>query len=645
MTGVTCAGEMGRGTRIGLVAAVLALFLALPGLALARDLSPKALDPGPAKYPKVFRQADVPIRMRDGVRLYADVYRPADASGKPVPGRFPVVLDQILFNKDGASVDGTPIGDGTRYQQLEEAASGFQPMFVKHGYVQVIVDVRGTGSSEGQWSQFGPQEHRDGWDVARWLVKQPFSDGRFVGFGASCMAIEQLFLGAQRPPGLKALFPIVPMDDWYRDVLWHGGALDAPFLAVWHGLVDATRTVPPEFIINDPSQAASQTAQLEGGRATPQSLSAAETLKRPYDSPYYRVRSPGTVAAKVNVPTFVTGGWFDVLQRGTPRIFNKLRLPPSRKKLLMGPWYHFTIGQGLGEPGAPPPVDVLALAWFDHWVKGKRNGIEHYAPVTVDQLGPERWQVYRHYPRRDTRYRRFYLDGKGGSTFWMNDGTLSTKAPARSGADALPGNTVNGVCTRSTVQWSISTVPPGQPCETDNRSQDATSLTYTSAPLSSPLHLSGPLSVTLNGSTTARDSTWIATVEAVAPDGKASQITAGWLIQSRRALDATHTTYAPGGDPVVPYHPFTEESVLPVVPGQTDKLEIEVFNTDAVLERGYRLRVSISSGDVPHILAPPDTTAASVGAVNTVHRGPGSQSYLTAGVAPLGPEPRARHRR
>src|SRR3954463_8832460 len=92
--------------------------------------------------------------------------------------------------------------------------------------------------------------------------------------------------------------------------------------------------------------------------------------------------------------------------------------------------------------------------------------------------------------------------------------------PAAGGSDDMPGDPVNGLCTRSTVQWSVSVVPPGQPCETDNRSAEATSLTYTTAPLEQPLHLSGPLSLTLNGSTTARDTTWIATLSDVAPSGR-----------------------------------------------------------------------------------------------------------------------------
>src|SRR3954468_3872867 len=459
-----------------MVGAAAALLFAMPSVAHASDLSPKSFDPGPDQYPKVFMQNDVPITMRDGVKLYASIFRPADASGKPVPGRFPVVLNQILFNKNGAALDGTPASD------LQQNGIGYTPLFVKHEYVQVIVDVRGTGSSEGEWTQFGPQVQRDSYDIAQWLVKQPFSDGRFVGYGASCMAINQIFMGAQRPLGLKALFPIVPMDDAYRDVTWHGGGLDIPFFAVWHGLVAATSQAPPEYAPADPAEA----VEVMGEHAQSQTDTQPATL--PYDGEWYSERSPGRVASQIDVPTFVVGGWFDILQRGTPRIYDELQLPPGRKQLLMGPWYHLTIGHGLGEPGTPPPVQVLALAWFDHWVKGKQNGIEEYGPVTVDQLGPEHWETYRQYPRRDVQYERFYLSGdKSGSAQSLNDGSLTTRAPAAGGSGGIPGDTVNGLCTRSTVQWSVSVVPPGQPCETDNRSAEATSLTYTTAPLEQPL--------------------------------------------------------------------------------------------------------------------------------------------------------------
>lgn len=623
-------GNKGVFRGVGALAALVVL-LALPPVAHAGDLAPASFEPGPPEYPNVYRDADVPITMRDGVTLYADVYRPADANGQPVPGRFPTILNQIIFNKNGAP----RLEDGPVVGNVEDNAEGFKPFFVKHGYAQVIVDGRGTGSSEGSFDYIGPEAQRDSMEVARWLVAQPFSDGSFAGYGPSCMAIYQLAMAGQRPPGLKALFPIVAMDDLYRDVTWHGGALDAPFLTVWHGAVTGTSLIPSEHThLHDH-------VDRTEARLSP-ALTPAEVLSRPYDGDYYRERSPGRIASQVEVPTFVTGGWYDIMQRGTPRIYDQLNLPPGKKQLLMGPWYHLTGGSGLGKPGAPPSLDVLAVAWFDRWLKGERNGIEDYGPITVNQLGTDRWETYRQYPRADTRYKRFYLGGgKSGSAQSLNDGTLTTSPPERAGADAMPGNSVNGLCTRSTVQWSVSFVPPGQPCETDNRTQDATSLTYTTSPLEEPLHLSGPLSLTLNGSTTARDTTWVATVLDVAPDGRSSQITAGWLIQSRRALDPGRSKYAPNGDPVVPFHPFTQESVLPVEPGVANRMAVEIFNTDAVVAPGHRLRVTISSGDVPHLLAPADTTANSVGSVATVHRGAGSQSFLTAGVAPLGAEPSA----
>src|SRR5205085_1750024 len=85
--------------------------------------------------------------------------------------------------------------------------------------------------------------------------------------------------------------------------------------------------------------------------------------------------------------------------------------------------------------------------------------------------------------------------------------------------------------------------------------------------------------------------------------------------------------------------PFTHDTLLPVNPGEKDSMAIEVFNTDAVIQPGHRLRLTISSGDVPHLLATTPVALNSVGAVNTTYRGPGSQSFLTTTLAPLGPEP------
>jgi uncharacterized protein len=618
------AGSQGGRRLAGAALCALALLCvpATTSAATSASLAPKSLDPGPAQYPGVSTTKDVPIVMRDGTKLFADVHRPAAADGSPAPGRFPVVLTQNPYNKNAAAGLG--------------GLGGTDDLFPTHGYVQVIVDVRGTGSSEGSWDSFGPAEQADSMDISRWIAAQPFSDGDLVLYGASYMGINQILTAAQHPPGLKAIFPIIPAEDVYRDVTWHGGAIDAGFIPLWLGLVTALKIEPPNYTGNDPAEALKvMLSRVSPGLEFPTNALVGGTTggELSYDGDFYRVRSPGTVISRVNVPTFVVGGWYDLFQRGEPRVYRELPLPPGRKQLLMGPWYHVTTGSGLGQPGAPPALDALALAWFNRWVRGQRNGIDGYGPVTVQQTGTPGWETYRSYPRHDVRWQRFYLR--------PGEKALSTGAPTSPGADTAPANPINGLCTRSTTQWTAGLVSPGATCENDNRLVEATGMTYTAPPVSSPLHLSGPIGLRLRGATTAHDTTWIATVSDVSPSGQSNQITAGWLVQSFRALDRSRTTFAPNGDAVVPFHPFTQASLLPVTPGETNTLDIEIFNTDAVLAPGHRLRLTLTSGDVPHLLTPVPITANSAGAINTVHSDPGSASYLNVAEAPLGPEPAA----
>jgi uncharacterized protein len=614
-----------RGLRLAAFSAALtAVALAVPAHAAATpNLQPAGLEPGPARYPGIATTKDVPIVMRDGTKLYADVYRPARADGTAAPGRFPVILTQDPYAKNESSV------------------IGVDPLFISHGYVQVIVDVRGTGVSEGNWDSFGAAEQHDSLELARWSTRRRWASGDLVLYGPSYMAINQFFTAAQHPKGLRAIFPIVPAEDVYRDVTWHGGAVDSGFIPFWLGLVTALKILPPNYLAGDPAEAVKLYAQrLGGGTQFPVQALLGGTTGGPlaYDGPFYRLRSPGRVVKQIRVPTFITGGWWDLFQRGEPRLYRELPLPSGRKKLLMGPWYHVTgaRGAGLGARGAPPPLDVLALAWFERWVRGKHNGAGSYGPVVVKQLNTPRWELYRSYPRRDVRYRRFHL----------GDRVLADRAPRKAGANTMPANQLAGLCTRSTTQWTAGIdqlIAPGQPCTSHNELNEAGALTYTGAALKRPLHLSGPLSLTLRGSTTAKDTTWVVTVSDVSPSGQSDQITAGWLVQSRRALDRRRSTYGPGGELVAPFHPFTKASLLPVKPGRTDRMAIEVFNTDAVLAKGHRLRVTITSGDVPHLMLTAPDAVNAAGAVNTVHFGPKEPSFLTAGVAPLGTEPK-RHR-
>ena len=93
-------------------------------------------------------------------------------------------------------------------------------------------------------------------------------------------------------------------------------------------------------------------------------------------------------AERIQTPTFIYGGWFDLFTNSEVRMYNKIPLPPGQKQLIMGDGYHLTIGGGqTGRAGTPPRLDVLQKAWFDKWLKGKDNGIDSYGPVQLKQVG------------------------------------------------------------------------------------------------------------------------------------------------------------------------------------------------------------------------------------------------------------------
>src|SRR5262245_3529781 len=193
-----------------------------------------AWQPRPARFGGVTTRQNVPITMSDGVRLFADVHRPSRADGTAVSRRLPVLVVLTAYNKSVPMVS--------------------PDYLVRRGYVMVVVDVRGTGSSEGTWSAFGTREQRDGAEVVEWAHDRarPWSDGRVGMLGPSYLGIGQLFTAARQPDGLKAIFPTVPAGDVYRDVVASGGQLDVGFIPLWLGLVTTTGLVPPAYTATDP---------------------------------------------------------------------------------------------------------------------------------------------------------------------------------------------------------------------------------------------------------------------------------------------------------------------------------------------------------------------------------------------------------
>lgn len=595
---------------VGAAALVAGSLLALPAIG-----SPQTTwSPRPATYGIVIEK-DVRVVMSDGVRLDVDIRRPAGQDGTAARGKFPVIVTQTPYNKNSP--------------QLNFASD----YLVQRGYVQVISDVRGTGGSEGGWDSFGPLEQLDGKTLVEWAGAQPWSNGRIGLAGASYGAINQLLTAAQQPKGLKAIFPIVPSADTYRDIVGSGGQVNTSFIPLWLGLVTGTSGLPPTYAAKDPVGAAlaiashlSNVSSFQG-RTVYQSMLGGTTA---FDGPFYATRSTINKISRVKVPAFVVGGWFDLFQRGEPMIYQALRKQGNPTRLLMGPWTHLQGSQGAGLPvDGVPSLDELRLRWFDHYVRDiKDPGLDRDVPqVSYFDNALGHYKTATSWPPAGTSYKTLNLGGV--ATVGATAGTLG--AASGTGSDMFPYLPVTGACTRSTLQWTAGAFM-GTPCDSDNSANDRFGLSY-DLPVTKPVKLAGSFAARLFVSTTGKDGQLTARVEDVDPTGKANQLTAGWQVLSLRDLDAAKSEKSDGLI-TRPWHPFTKDSVQSVTPGKVMEVWVEIFGSATTIASGHHLRLSIQAADTPHLSAPLPQLADTAGSMLTVVHDAAHPSQLVIPIAP-----------
>lgn len=576
--------------------------------------------PRPADYPGTTTRTDLAIPMSDGVVLRGDLVLPADASGAAVPGRFPVVVTITAYNKTftASGFGSTLAGAGPAY-------------LVQRGYAQLTVDARGTGSSEGTWCAFCARENQDGAEVLAWAHSQPWSNGDSAMVGPSYMGISQIFAAAGKPPGLKAIFPQVPGADVYRDVVGSGGQLDVGFIPLWLGLVTGAGLFPPAVTATDPQSGFTALAShlLAAASFTgPLLLEAALGADPAYDGPFYAERSPINVIDKVDVPTFLISGEFDLFQRGTPLLFDKLRKRGVPTKLIIGPWDHLQGSSGalVGDAGYGS-LSELQLRWFDHYVKGVADPAldSDIPPLTYYEQGTGAWRTSQNWVGGDRKALTFNLSG--GSLLF---GGKLTTGPAAPGSATILPVPVSGLCTRSTNQWTagvLNLLPLSNPCLTDNALNDLTGVAFDTDPVTTPVRFQGPIDARIYASVLGLtgDGMLSVAVEDVAPDGTVTRLTGGWQVISLRDLDTSRSRYL-DGKLIQPYHPFTAASrhdLTGIAP-----IDVEVFPTGASIQPGHRLRLAIQAYDVPHLLPNLSLALGGLSAI-TVYAGGLTPSSLT----------------
>jgi hypothetical protein len=302
-----------------------------------------------------------------------------------------------------------------------------------HEYNLLALDLRGGGSSGGEWSILGLPEYHDlKYVIDEWIPKQPWSDGLAGMSGPSYHGMSQVLVaglvdrdGLGNPTHLKAIFPMSSLGDAYKDVFVHAGSFTG-FIPLWVLATDMMGLIPPtrrgdlsELTDVWLEHAMNFTATIESTILNPE---------REKDGPFYDQRSPmiywpdkpengwgfeegDLYAIPQKLPVFLTEGWFDISTRGVLDYYQHgLKGHPGQdKRLLVGEWYHLDACLGFGV--MPMLTQSLMARWFDWKIKGKNEPVLDEFPVLLYVMGEGRWRSEKTWPLSEERItrREFYL--------------------------------------------------------------------------------------------------------------------------------------------------------------------------------------------------------------------------------------------
>ena len=416
--------------------------------------------------------------------------------------------------------------------------------YAAHGYIVAIQDVRGRGTSESDFRVF-EQESEDGADAVAWAAGLPGSTGDVGMYGFSYQGMAQLFAASEKPPALKAICPGMYAWDVYRDFAYEGGAFHLALSVEW-GLQMATETLRRAGDVEGHQEvfAASRALPLhEAVPARPDILARhaeathyADWVDNPESGPYWERIAPGPRMAGVDLPALHIGGWYDFMLSGTLAGYREMAARgASPQKLVVGPWMHAPWGTRQGDtefgPTAASPVDELQVRWFDHWLKGIDTGLLEEPPISLYEMGGERWRTFDDWPSAEAV--PFHLASAGRAAADVTSGVLAREPAARRTVDPVvhdPWRPVPALGGHAAF--------PGGMCDRGAVDSRADVLTYTSAPLDADLHLVGDVALELWCHADQPSFDVSAVLSRVGPDGRPFNVTQGHL----RVRDGDATT-------------------------------------------------------------------------------------------------------
>ncbi|MFN3514781.1 MAG: CocE/NonD family hydrolase [Phenylobacterium sp.] len=605
-------------------------------------------------------QRDVMVPMRDGVRLAADIYRPAGATGP-----LPVLLERTPYGKRETNHADRTAADPTPKPKPEIAAA-----FARAGYVYVLQDCRGRFASEGEFAKY-VNEGEDGVDTLAWILAQPWCDGAVGTLGLSYGAHVQAAMAAYDPPGLKAMFlDSGGFSSAYHSGIRQGGAFELKQLtwAVKHARLSPKTARDPARREALEREDIRRWIGVNPWRRGASPVSAApeyedyvleQWVNETFGAFWRRpgLYAAGAYAAFVDAPQVHMSSWYDPYALTATENYQGLsKIKRGPVKLVLGPWTHgqrsvsyagdvdFSPAAVLDGALAP---DYLALrrAWFDRHLKGREAPDYLSAPVKLFVMGGGSgrrtlegrldhggaWRDASDWPLPEAVPTAFHLCADGG---------LRVEAPNEAGLRAWrhdphdPVPTIGGAIASGAPLMEAGAFDqreservfgakvPGRPLADR---EDV--LVFQTEPLEADVEVIGPISARLFVSSSAVDTDIMFKLIDVYPpsedwpEGFAMNLTHGVLrLRFRESF----------------------ETPVPMSPGEIYEVAVAGFPTANRFAKGHRIRLDIASSNFPHFDVNPNTGAPAgeasdpVVAENRVHLGPATPSCVVLPVVPIG---------
>lgn len=518
-------------------------------------------------------ERNVSAKMRDGVTLRSDIYRPK------ADGKFPVLLQRTPYNKTNG------INFGVR-----AAARGF---------VVIFQDVRGRYSSEGEWYTF-KHEPEDGYDTVEWAAALPYSNGKVGMFGGSYVGATQMLAAIAHPPHLAGICPVVTASNYHDGWTYQGGAFEQWFNQSWtsglaqdtldrrvgkntnalQGMWKLPLTSYPLFNFSDSAAELSSTSEL-----APYFL---DWLAHPSYDDYWKRLSIEEHFADINVPALSVAAWYDIFQGGSLRNYSGIRArggegARSGQRLLVVIGGHAGGGQKIGDVDFGPAAaqfdeDDLTLRWYEFLLQGVQNEFAKEKPVKIFVMGRNQWREEDDWPLARAQATKYFLHSAGAANSLRGSGSLSAVAPRSEQPDHYVYDPSNPVPTvGGPLCCDSGHLAPGPRDQRAVENRDDV-LVYSTPVFTQDTEVTGPVSLELFAKSSAVDTDFTAKLVDVAPDGFAQNLTEG-ILRAR-------------------YRDSQEKATL-MNPGQIYKLTIDLWSTSNVFLKGHTLRLEVSSSNFP----------------------------------------------